>query len=1071
MLNIKYMEENQMKKIYTLFHEIDEVLNDNEGEGKLIALASRPGMGKTTLSLNIANNIAMLNDTKVLFFSLESSKDKLIDILSNKWNLEAENLSKILIDETPAASVDYIEKKISKTPELSVVFIDYIALIKDFTDGSQDEILTKLKNICKSKNVSIIYTCNLNRRLEKRIDKRPILSDLDKYTQKNADAIFALYRAAYYIGNDPAAELRALKHPSGELIQIPLIYDDKCRSFYYDVDTSFDKAPEKRVELSVHTKLSDDVSTISVNDAFSYAMFGGYKAIAFTNARNVQDFPEIQKCAKEFDNIKVIYGARVLYEKDGWGAPAMTLLVKNQNGVKNLYKIISSKSEDLPVIDIEIIEKYRENLLCSACGDLSELFWAFQNDDSREKIIALASNYDYIEIFPSNDIMTKVIYKKMVELGKELNIPVVATGDCHYYSKEDEISRRVVKEFKGGCEDNDQQYLRNTDEMLEAFAYLGEDDAYDVVVKNSNLIADMIDRVEPLSCDFPEFNMPGADDFITKEATSKAISIYGEHLSSIITERLNDELEFIKKNGFSSIYMLAHLLTKYARENGQPTNSRGAVGSSFVAFLLGITNVNPLLPHHYCSDCSLSAFHLDPDICSGYDIEEKNCPICGKPLIRDGQNIPYESFMGYNGDMVPDIDLNFPISFKNNVLQHLCILFGQDRLLLASNIQTLTPKVAEMYVNMYQETTDHEFDEKLANSITANVDGVKRKEAIHPCGVFILPEGKEACDYTPTARVDDGSPIKRKTHLDFHSLHDNIYKTDVLGVVHLEILSLLEKYTGVSAKDININDSELYQLFKDSRIIGIESDEPATIGIPEFDSDFVRNIIKETHPENFGDLVKISGLCHGTNTWFYNAKELFENKVCELKDIPATREDIYNHLVSCGVEKPLAFKIMQAVRKGRFMRSGLNKDPEVINALSSNNIPVWYVDSLCKIRYMFPKAHAVEYVRIALILGWYKIHYPAEFYAATLNIRYPDDKFEYLCLGKEAIDSRIERTNNYLIEEKGLVQFYKKDTPIDPKHQLFKECSDRGIKFKRNYNKYESDELYFVKDGIIFMNY
>lgn len=1062
-----------MKEINTMFYEISEVLNDNDCEGKLIALSSRPGMGKTTFSLNLMRNIVEWNETNVLFFSLESSKEKLMNILSNKWELAPKTLAKIYIDETASPSINYIEEKICETNNLSVVFIDYIALIKDFTSGSQNAILTKLKNICKSKNVSIIYTCNLTRKLEQRIDKRPILSDLDEFTQKNADVIFALYRASYYTGDDPAAQLRALKNPSGELIEIPLFYDDKDRSFYYDVDCSFDKAPEKRVELSVHTKLSNDVSTIGVREAFDFARYCGHKAIGFTNLNNVQDFPEIQNVSKDYTDLKVIYGAKVFCEENGQGAPLVTLLIKNQKGVKNLYKIISSEIEDgIPgVVDIKVIEKHRENLLLGASGDLSDLFWAIHNEESPDEIKKTALRYDYIELFPSNDIKTRIVYKNIVKLGKELNIPVVATGDCHYYGQEDEIYRRVVKEFKGGCEDNNQQYLRNTEDMLKAFAYLGEKDSYDVVIKNPNLIADMIEQVKPLSTDISEFEIPGADDFITKEATSKAVFIYGGHLSPTIEERLNSELKIIKSNGFSSYYMLAHLLAKYAHENGQPTSSRGSVGSSFVAFLLGITNVNPLPPHYYCSDCALSELILDPDFCSGYDLKEKNCPICGKPLKRDGHNIPFESFMGFYGDMLPDIDLNFPSSFRENVLGYLCELFGEERILMAGTIQTLTPKVAEMYVNMYQETNDQKFEQKLADSIIINIDGVKRQESIHPGGVFILPEGKDACDYTPTKTLNNHSPIKKKTHLEFHSLHDNIYKADILGFIPLEILSLLEKYTGVSAKDININDSELYQLFKDSRIIGIESDEPATIGIPEFDSDFVRNIIKETHPENFGDLVKISGLCHGTNTWFYNAKELFENKVCKLKDIPATREDIYNHLVSCGVEKPLAFKIMQAVRKGRFMRSGLNKDPEVINALSSNNIPVWYVDSLCKIRYMFPKAHAVEYVRIALILGWYKIHYPAEFYAATLNIRYPDDKFEYLCLGKEAIDSRIERTNNYLIEEKGLVQFYKKDTPIDPKHQLFKECSDRGIKFKRNYNKYESDELYFVKDGIIFMNY
>lgn len=376
-----------------------------------------------------------------------------------------------------------------------------------------------------------------------------------------------------------------------------------------------------------------------------------------------------------------------------------------------------------------------------------------------------------------------------------------------------------------------------------------------------------------------------------------------------------------------------------------------------------------------------------------------------------------------------------------------------------------------MYVNMYQEIKDIEFDEKIEASILSNIDGVKRSESIHPGGIFILPERKGACDYTPTESVDDSSPIKRKTHFDFNGLHDTIYKTDVLGFVPLENLALLEKYTGISSKDVNINDPKVYEMFKDSRVIGIDSDEPATIGLPEFDTDFVRNIINETHPKSFSDLIKISGLCHGTNTWFYNAEELLKNNVCELKNIPATREDIYNHLVSFGIEKPLAFKIMQAVRKGRFMRSGLNKDPEVVKAFASHNIPDWYMDFLCKIKYMFPKAHAVEYVKLALTLAWYKIYYPAEFYAAILNIRYPDDKFKFLCLGKEAIDNHLKIMHDFLIEEKGLVQFYKNDKPIDPKHRLFKECAERGIKFKRNYNNYESDELYFVKDGIIFMNY
>ena len=1062
-----------MKEINTMFYEIRKVLNDNDCEGKLIALTSRPGMGKTTFSLNLMRNIVEWNETNVLFFSLESAKEKLMNILSNKWELAPKTLAKIYIDETASPSIDYIEEKICETNNLSVVFIDYIALIKDFTSGSQNAILTKLKNICKSKNVSIIYTCNLTRKLEQRIDKRPILSDLDEFTQKNADVIFALYRASYYTGDDPAAQLRALKNPSGELIEIPLFYDDKDRSFHYDVDCSFDKAPEKRVELSVHTKLSNDVSTIGVREAFDFAMFCGHKAIGFTNLNNVQDFPKIQNISKDYPDLKVVYGAKVFYEENGQGAPLVTLLIKNQKGVKNLYKIISSEIEDgIPgVVDIKVIEKHRENLLLGASGDLSDLFWAIHNEESPDEIKKTALRYDYIELFPSNDIKTRLVYKNIVKLGKELNIPVVATGDCHYYGQEDEIYRRVVKEFKGGADDNNQQYLRNTEDMLKAFAYLGEKDSYDVVIKNSNLIADMIEQVKPLSTDPSEFEIPGADDFITKEATSKAVFIYGGHLSPTIEERLNSELKIIKSNGFSSFYMLAHLLAKYAHENGQPTSSRGSVGSSFVAFLLGITNVNPLPPHYYCSDCALSELILDPDFCSGYDLKEKNCPICGKPLKRDGHNIPFESFMGFYGDMLPDIDLNFPSSFRENVLGYLCELFGEERILMAGTIQTLTPKVAEMYVNMYQETNDQKFEQKLADSIIINIDGVKRQESIHPGGVFILPEGKDACDYTPTKTLNNHSPIKKKTHLEFHSLHDNIYKADILGFIPLEILARIEKYTGVSSKDIDITDSKIYELFKDSRVIGIDSDEPATSGLPEFDINIVRNIIKQTKPSSFGDLVKISALSHGTNTWFYNAEELLKNNICNLSDLPASREDIYNHLISCGIERSLAFKIMQAVRKGRFMRSELYKDPEVVKAFASHNIPDWYMESLCKIRYMFPKAHAIEYVKMALTLAWYKIYYPAEFYAATLNVRYPDDKFEFLCRGKEAIKNQLEATRNFLIEEKGLVQFYKNDVPIDTKNGLFKECTERGILFKRNYDYYESDELYFVKDGIIFMNY
>lgn len=1054
-----------MKKIKTLFHEIDEILNSNNGEGKLIALGSRPGMGKTTFSLNLMRNIVEKNETNVLFFSLESSKETLTNILCNKWELEHKTLlGNLYIDVTASPNINYIEEKICEANNLSVVFIDYIELIRDFTSGSQTAILTKLKNICKSKNVSIVYTCNLTSKLEQRIDKRPILNDLDEFTQKNADAIFALYRPSYYTGDDPIAELRALKHPSGELLEIPLVFDSKTLSLYYDIQFGLDDAPVKRVELSVHTKMSDDVSTISVQEAFDFADSCNHKAIAFTNYNNVQDFPEIQKISVKYDNLKVIYGARILYENDSGGAWATTLLIKNQQGVKNLYKLISSMTEmeNTKIAHINSIEQYREHLLCSACGDLSELYCAFQAELPMDEIKVIAQRYDYFEIFPTNDIKTRSIYQKMVKLGKELNIPVVATGDCHYCSKEDEICRRVVKHFRGGAEDNYQQYLRNTNDMLNAFAYLG-DDAYDVVVTNSNLIADIIEKVYPISEAYPLLNIPDADKCIYVESSTVLSSIYGTNPPDIISKRYKTEMDRIVNNGYASIYMLSHLITKHSHTNGYPTTSRGAVGSSFIAYLLGITNVNPLPPHYYCKNCKHIEFINDNSVYSGDDLPQKNCPICGKKLSSDGHNIPFETFLGLNGDKVPDIDLNFSESFHDDTLIYLCDMFGEERILRAGTISSLFEKISDMYVKMYEEVTGVEFDYEHSEIIKYKIDNIKRKEGVHPCGVFIIPEGTEICDFTPINTIETNDRIKKCSHFSFHALQDCIYKADILGFIPLEILYRLQKLTGTSQQDIDFNDPKLYELFKDSRSIGIDSDKPATLGIPEFETEFVRNMIKQIKPKCFGDLVKISGLSHGTAVWLNNAEELLKNNICEFKDLAASRDDVYNYLKSCGFKRHIAFKVSEAVRKGIFERRGINKEPEIVEEFKSHNIPDWYMESLCKIRYMFPKAHSVEYVKTALTLAWYKIYYPTEFYAVTFNVRFPDRDYSFLCGGLEAI-------NQYL-EDVKLPFGSEKEDSIDRELNLFKECAERGIVLECNTNIDNCSEPYSISNGKILLNY
>ena len=1051
-----------MKVIRTSLYEIDEILNSNNGEGKLIALGARPGMGKTTLLLDIMRSTALINDSDVLMFSLDLSREQIIERLVKK-DTSAEEIKKIHIDESSSPSIDYIESVISNHNNTKAVFLDYIELVSGYNEGNQADILSNLKKICKEKSIHIFYTRQLPRSLEERANKRPILDDIDEITRSAVDAIFALYRSAYYSGDDPITELRALKHPSGELLEIPLTFDKKTFSLYYEIQLGLDDSPVKRVELSVHTKMSDDVSTISVQDAFDFADICNHKAIAFTNYNNVQDFPEIRKLSGQYENLKVIYGARILYENDDGGAWTTTLLIKNQEGVKNLYKLISSMTEmgNTKIAHINSIEKYRDNLLCSACGDLSELYCAFQDESPMDEIKSIAQRYDYFEIFPTNDIKTRSIYKKIVDLGKELNIPVVATGDCHYYSKEDEICRRVVKHFRGGAEDNDQQYLRNTEDMLKAFAYLG-DDAYDVVITNSNLIADAIQKVYPITEAYPLLNIPDADKYIYVESSTMLSSIYGTNPPDIISQRYKREMDRIIDYCYESIYMLAHLITKYSHDSGFPTTSRGAVGSSFIAYLLGITNVNPLPPHYHCQNCKHIEF-TENSACSGNDLPQKNCPICGQKLNSDGHNIPFETFMGLNGDKVADIDLNFAESFKDDALNYLCDMFGEEHILRAGTISTLFEKISDMYVKMYEEVNGIEFDYEKSEMIKYRIENVKRKEGVHPCGVFIIPQYAEICDFTPTNTIDTDDKIKKSSHFSSYALQDSIYKADILGFIPLEILYRLQKLTGTSQQDIDFSDPKLYELFKDSRSIGIDSDDPATLGLPEFETEFVRNMIKQIKPTCFGDLVKISSLSHGTSVWLNNAEELLKNNVCELKDLAASRDDIFNYLKSCGIKRHIAYKVSESVRKGIFERRGINKEPEIVEEFKAHNIPDWYMESLCKIRYMFPKAHSVEYVKMALTLAWYKIYYPTEFYAVTFNVRFSDRYYIFLCGGLEAINKYIEDCN--------LAFGSEKEDSIDRELKLFKECAERGIIFEFNANKENCSEPYSVSNGKILLNY
>lgn len=1056
-----------MSKIKTLFHEIDELLNANNGEGKLIALGSRPGMGKTTFVMNLAKNIAELNDVKILFFSLEESKEKLYERFFENTHYWLHNSNKIYIDEVSSPSIDYIEKRISQCSNPSIVIIDYIALIKDFTSGFQNEILSKLKSICKIKNINIIYTCQLDRKLEMHADKRPRLSNFDDFIIDTSDAVFALYREAYYCDDDDrTAELRLIKNLMGGTHLIPLLYDAKNSLFYSESNYEFDAKQQKRVELNLHTKMSDVISTIDVSDAFRFAENCNQKAIAFTNLNNVQDFPKIRTVSKKYKNIKPIYGMQVYYEENGCGAPSMTLLAKNKDGVRELYKIVSSMWEmgNTKVTDIDYIEANRKNLLCGATGDMSALYYAVASDKPFEKIVDIAKCYDYFEIFPTNDLYSRRVYEKIVDLGEELCIPVVATGNCFCYSKDDETSRDVIKKARGYRYEDEPMYLRNTQDMLKEFVYLGEEKAYEIVVKNTNLIADMIENTPSELIGYRFIDIDDADNLIKSITKEQAQALYGEILPKQIEERINEELSLILDGGFSSIYLTAYYIAKYVNEKGYCMMSRGDIASSFVAYLLKITENNPLKSHYLCKKCK----HLDfssENVYSGFDLPLKRCPICGEKMSGDGHNIPYEMLMGIKGDKIPDISLNVPCSVKNDVINHLCELFGKEKLAFAGSISKIFESKTERYISLYEELEGKEFSDSEKIDIICQTNGIKNKEEVHPARIFILPKNEDFLSYTPLKnhRVEN-CLLDKVTHFDFHDLYDTITKINLLGYKPMEHLALAEKYTGINRNEIDLTSPEIYSLFRNSDVLGIDSDEPGTLGIPEFSVKVVKEILNQVQPNSFGELVKISGLSHGTNTWFNNAKDLLKNENATIKEVAATREDVFSDLVSFGIDRYDAFKIAQSVRKGLFAKNKIDKEnsDNLMNILNNSNAPDWYIHSIIKVFYMFPKAHAVEYVRIAVMLAWFKIHYPTEFYAAYFEVYMKEEKYNFLPLGFDGIALHLDRIKSTL----GTGGKYAEEME---KMSIFEECFFRGIKFI--YRK-ENDSTTYIptKEKTIAIN-
>ncbi|MCL2859657.1 MAG: PolC-type DNA polymerase III [Oscillospiraceae bacterium] len=754
------------------------------------------------------------------------------------------------------------------------------------------------------------------------------------------------------------------------------------------------------------------------------------------------------------------------------------IIAKTQEGLKNLYKLISFSHLNYfykkPRIPKSLYMKYSEGLIISSGCDRGELYSAILQGKTDEEIEEIARFYDYLEIQPignnkhliNSNVVADVealknINKKIIETGESLDKLVVATGDVHFLNPEDEIYRRIIQ-LGQGYKDADEQaplYFRTTEEMLEEFSYLGEKKAYEVVVENTNKIADLCEKISPISKEKCPPEIPGSEIEIRNISEEKAKELYGDVLPTIVKERVEKELKSIIDNGFAVMYMIAQKLVHKSNEDGYLVGSRGSVGSSFVAYLLGVTEINSLLPHYRCDNCKYSDF-TDYGIKCGVDLPDKNCPECGTLLKKDGIDIPFETFLGFDGDKEPDIDLNFSGEYQAKAHRYVDELFKDGSTYKAGTIGTIADKTAFGYVKKYFEEKHIPVTNAEIARLSAGCTGIKRTTGQHPGGIIVVPAGREIYEFCPVQHpADDAKSNIITTHFDYHSIDANLLKLDILGHDDPTMIKMLYDLTGIDPQKVLLDEPKTMSIFSGTEALGVTPEQinskVGTYGVPEFGTKFVRGMLVDTKPKTFDELIRISGLSHGTDVWLGNAQTLILDGTATLDEAICTRDEIMTYLIKQGLPTKSAFVIMEAVRKGKGLK------PEWEEEMKEYNVPNWYIDSCKKIKYMFPKAHAAAYVTMAYRIAWFKVHQPKAYYTAYFSIRADEFDSDVMIYGKEKVKNKMRE-----IEMQGNFASAK-DKNMYSILEVVLEMYERGIKFlPMDLYKSHSTKFIMEEEGI-----